>query len=81
MNYRLSKTRINPKKLVDEFAGTGRKYGSHHPGKPGYKEDIDFLELIGYAVDENTRVPTPTTWGRLHYAKDGVHIVPIRPRG
>ena len=74
-------THENPQKLIDTHAGSGKKYGSHHPGKPGYKEDIDFLELIGYAVDESTGVQMPTTWGRIHYAKDGVHIVPIRPRG
>ena len=49
--------------------------------EPGYKEDIDFHELIGFAVDEATGNKIPTTWGRLHYAKDGVHIVPIRPKG
>lgn len=74
-------THENPQKLVDKYAGTGKRYGSNLPGKSGYKEDIDFQELIGYAVDESNKVQTPTTWGRLHYAKDGVHIVPIRPRG
>ena len=74
-------THQEPQKLIDEFAGTGKKYGSTHPGKPGFKEDIDFQELIGYALDESTGGQMPTSWGRIHYAKDGVHIVPIRPRG
>jgi hypothetical protein len=56
-------THENPQKLVDTYAGTGKKYGSNHPGKPGYKEDIDVQELIGYAVDEITGIQTLTTWG------------------
>jgi hypothetical protein len=35
--------------------------------------------MIGYAVDEATGESTATTWGKIHYAKDGVHIVPTEP--
>lgn len=39
-----------------------------------------FVELIGYDVHPGTGKMTPTTWGKIHYSKDGVHIVPYRRR-
>jgi hypothetical protein len=27
-----------------------------------------------------TKEKTWTTWGKIHYAKDGIHIVPTKPR-
>lgn len=70
----------DPQKLVDKYAGTGRKVGSQQPGTPGYKEIVDFEETIGYFVDKQTGQTFPTNWGSIDYAKDGVHIVPRRPR-
>lgn len=43
------------------------------------QEVVDFQEFISYHVNENTGVKTPTTKGKIHYAKDGVHIVPAHP--
>lgn len=43
---------------------------------PGYKEVVNFEEFIGYVVDEHTKEKIATTWGKIHYSKDGVHIVP-----
>jgi tetratricopeptide (TPR) repeat protein len=73
-------THEDPQRLVDKYAGTGRKVGSHQPGTPGYKEIVDFEETIGYFVDKQTGQTFPTKWGSIDYAKDGVHIVPRRPR-
>ena len=69
-----------PQKLVKKHAGTGMKEGPIQAGKPGYREVVNFKEHIGYAVDKTTKKKTRTTWGKIHYAKDGVHIVPCLPR-
>jgi hypothetical protein len=68
-------THSDPQRLVDEYAGYGFKWRGDIPGAPGYQEVVNFEEIIGY-VDGN---PIPTTWGKIHYAKDGVHIVPFNP--
>ncbi len=85
-NYILAKNKSilehpDPQRLVNEYAGTGKKIGSVKPGKPGFREEIDFQEFIGYYVNPSTKDKIPTTVGRVHYAKDGVHIVPEKPRG
>lgn len=74
-------THPDPQKLVDNFAGKGAKIGNTRPGVAGYKENVDFGEFIGYSVDRETGEKIATTCGTIHYAKDGVHIVPARPRG
>ncbi|MBS0620205.1 MAG: transposase [Verrucomicrobia bacterium] len=83
-NYELKNKSIfehpDPQKLVNDFAGKGRRVGGVHPGTSGYQEIVDFGEFIGYAVDFDTGARTATTWGKIHYAKDGVHIVPSQPR-
>ena len=40
---------------------------------------VDFGEFIGYDVNLDTKIKTPTSWGKIHYAKDGTHIVPKKP--
>ena len=70
----------NPQKLVDAFAGKGMRASELPPGVPGYQEIVNFREVIGYAVDRNTGEKIATSWGKIHYAKDGVHIVPRKPR-
>lgn len=70
----------NPKQLIEEFAGTGIKDSLTAPGSPGYKEVINFGEHIGFAIDAETLNKIPTTWGKVHYSKDGVHIVPYVPK-
>ena len=65
--------------LINEFAGTRKRIGHSIPGKPGYREAVDFQEFIGYYVDPLTKQKIPTTRGRIHYANDGVHIVPDKP--
>jgi filamentous hemagglutinin len=49
-------------------------------GAAGYREIVDFGECIGYSVRLDTGERIATTWGKIHYAKDGVHIVPTEPR-
>lgn len=73
----------DPQRLVKECAGKGRKVSpdSKLPGQPGYKEVVDFEEFIGYYVDETTKAKLATTRGTIHYAQDGVHVVPARPEG
>jgi RHS repeat-associated protein len=73
-------THNNPQDLVDRFAGKGQQAGKIPPGMPGFKERIDFGEIIGIYVDKTTGESMPTTVGILHYSKDGVHIVPARPK-
>lgn len=48
-------------------------------GEPGYQEIIDFGEPIGYNVGKDG-TQTLTSWGKVHYSKDGAHIVPTFPR-
>lgn len=69
----------NPQRLIDEFAGTGRRLGHKIPGKPGYKEAVDFQEYIGIWKNESGQ-SLPTTRGAIHYSKQGTHIVPLEPK-
>ncbi|MGO4550289.1 polymorphic toxin type 50 domain-containing protein [Lysobacter sp. 2RAF19] len=68
----------DPEELA-KFAGTGKKANSIDVGLPGSKERVDFGRVIGTYVDDKTGLTAPTTNGMIIYAKDGIHIVPIRP--
>lgn len=72
-------THPDPQDLVNTFAGKGTQAGKVAKGMPGYKERIDFGEVIGNYVDPVTGLSVPTTKGIIHYGADGVHIVPARP--
>ena len=64
-----SKQRL--KELFDKYHGTGETDGN--------KEVVDFEEVIGKNVDEITGREEYTTWGKIHYGKDGAyHIVPYK---
>lgn len=65
-----------PNKLLKEFGGTGIKDKGDILGTAGYREIVDFKQFIGYAVDLETGMKIKTTMGKIHYAKDGAHIVP-----
>jgi tetratricopeptide (TPR) repeat protein len=70
----------DPQKLLMEYGGMGIKASDSLEtvtGIASYKEIVDFKQIIGYAVDEQTKVKMATTLGKIHYAKDGVHIVPF----
>jgi RHS repeat-associated protein len=82
-NYLQGRSKLtynNPQNLVDRFAGKGQQVGNIPSGMPGFKERVDFGEVIGIYVDKTTGESIPTTVGIIHYSKDGVHIVPARPK-
>lgn len=54
---------------------------SGEPGLPGYKEKVDFGEIIGFYIDEAGIEKLPTTKGVIHYSRKGAHIVPAYPEG
>lgn len=59
-------------------AGTGTPVGTVPRGEPGFKEIVDYGYPIGEFVSRSGEVLT-TTRATIHYAKDGIHIVPARP--
>lgn len=71
----------DPKVLAQE-AGTGTPIGSTPKGQPGFREDINFKNPIGYdRPPSQPRWAVPTNTGRIHYNKKGeIHIVPVSPR-
>lgn len=85
VNFQASRNRSildhqDPQKLIDNFAGKGKKVGNESPGVPGFTEIVNFEEFIGFDIDSKTGEKLATTWGKIHYAKDGTHIVPTKPR-
>jgi hypothetical protein len=60
-------------------AGTGQQVGNKQVGTAGSKERVDFGETIGNHVDPATGASNATSKGIIHYAKDGIHIVPAKP--
>jgi len=71
----------HPERLIQEYAGTGIKAprSGHIPGAPGYVEIVDFEEFIGFKINPDTGEKIATSVGKIHYAKDGVHVVPTHP--
>lgn len=68
--------------LLAKFAGRGRAANNTSIGVPGYRERIDFGEVIGYYVPDTDRtLKIPTTKGIIHYSKLGAHIIPSDPKG
>lgn len=72
-------THGDPQKLLTQYAGTGKKANEFFPGSPGYKERVDFGEVIGFYVDKETKTSVETTIGIIHYSKTGAHITPAKP--
>lgn len=66
-------------RLIDDFAGTGKPIQGRIPGNHDYREKVNFGEFIGYHIDSNQLVKTPTTWGEIRYSNTGVHIIPAYP--
>ncbi|MFW9877243.1 MAG: polymorphic toxin type 50 domain-containing protein, partial [Candidatus Thorarchaeota archaeon] len=44
----------DPQKLTKKYAGKGIRDSNISPGKPGYKEIVNFKEYIGYDVNRIT---------------------------
>lgn len=73
----------DPQKLLTKYGGTGIKDIKSLEtvvGNAGYKEIVDFNQLIGYSVERSTNKQMATNLGKIHYAKDGAHIVPYVKR-
>ncbi len=71
-------THAEPERLLEKFAGKGLpKRGV--AGENGFKESIDFKEVIGIWKNKNGTKTAPTTKGTVHYGKKGAHIVPADP--
>ena len=69
--------RADPEALATR-AGTGQPVNRVPRGQPGFKERVDFGEVIGDFVEDG--VATTTTKGIITYAADGtIHIIPARP--
>jgi hypothetical protein len=66
-------THKNHQELLDNFAEKGQPVGNVPRGQPGFKERVDFGEVIGEVNGQ------PTTNGIIHYSKNGAHIVPANP--
>ena len=72
-------THPDPQGLLDEFGGTGTPV-TGVKGQAGYKERVDFGQVIGDYVDPTTGVATQTTKGIITYDSNGMaHIIPARP--
>jgi tetratricopeptide (TPR) repeat protein len=69
----------DPEQLLRKYNGKGISTRGKI-GEPGYQEIVDFEEFIGYHVCDQTGTKTPTTWGKIHYSKNGAHIVPTKPK-
>jgi hypothetical protein len=71
---------IDVQQLVNNYAGTGREIPTGRPlGTPGSKENISTNKVIGQYYDVTKKSFVPTKKFTIHYAKNGVHIVPARP--
>lgn len=56
--------------LINKFSGTGQLISEN-------KERVNFGRVIGMYIDGETA--QETTWGIIHYGKNGAHIVPSNP--
>jgi hypothetical protein len=81
-NYRPDKNRsiltADPHELAKR-AGTGQQVGPVPVGQPGSKERIHCDYEVGYYVNPNSGERFPTRNAMIVYAKDGIHIYPLRP--
>lgn len=75
-------THPHPEELIKKKIGEGKPTQHNldiELGNPGYKERVDFGEIIGEFVDRDTKKRYPTTNAVIHHSKTGVHAVPCRP--
>lgn len=66
--------------LLEHHLGTGQNVGKIDFGMPGFRERVDFCEIIGTYCEENSLKKIPTSKGVIHYdRKGGIHVVPSQP--
>ncbi|MCC7385292.1 MAG: VCBS repeat-containing protein [Deltaproteobacteria bacterium] len=68
--------RADPHELAKR-AGTGTPVNEVPRGQPGFRERIEFEEVIGDFVKNGVAMPTRNAI--IHYGKEGIHIVPAAP--
>ena len=81
-NYREGRSYItvsmqDAQELVNKYAGTGN-IDRDKNGKWKHTEIVSHDSIIGVDVDNRTGQNVDTNMFKIHYAKDGVHIVPKR---
>jgi len=69
----------DPAILLKKYAGKGIPVTSS-PGKPGFREVVDFKENIGLWKSMEGASHLKTTRGTIHYSKKEAHIVPAKPK-
>lgn len=69
--------------LAQKKLGQGIPEKGMHLGEIDYKEIVNFGEEIGLVISKEEELLGPTTWGKIHYGKNGgYHIVPsLSPEG
>ena len=74
-------THADPQGLLERFTGLGEDVlPTILRGESGFKERVDFGEVIGVYVDSDATIRQPTTKGIIAYDKDyNAHIIPSRP--
>lgn len=72
-------THPDPQGLLKRYAGKGKKVRGIL-GEAGFKERVDFGEIVGYYVNAENGVKIPTSKAIIHYSKNGAHIVPSKPK-
>ena len=66
-------THPDPQSLLNRYTGLGQQAGEHPRGEFGFKERVNFHEVIGEYNGQQTTI------GIIHYGKNGAHIVSQRP--
>lgn len=67
-------------KLVNKLGGTGRPIKDRH-GNWTQKERVSDNDIIGFHVDKNDNIETPTNKAIIVYSKTGTHIYPAKKEG
>jgi uncharacterized protein RhaS with RHS repeats len=63
---------------VGGICGTGQAVAGV-AGQPGFRERVNFGQVIGQLVDQASGAAVNTTNGMIHYSARGAHIVPSAP--
>ncbi len=64
--------------LLKKFAGKGQPIHDI-PSPCDYRERVDFGQIIGDYSAPRSHKKVETSWGEIHYTKDGAIIIPVMP--